>query len=134
MMHIWVSKLAIIGWDNGLSPGRRQAIIWINAGILLIGPLGTNFIEILIEILTFSLKKIRLEISSAKWQPSCLGLNVLKSRSHDTCNTYVAYMTYLVLTHWGRDKMSVIFADILICIFLNENFWISNKISLKYVP
>ena len=40
---ICVSKLTIIGSDNGLSPGRRQAIIWINAGILLIGPLGTNF-------------------------------------------------------------------------------------------
>ena len=46
--HICVSKLTIIGSDNGLSPGRRQAIIWINAGILLIGPLGTDFIEIYI--------------------------------------------------------------------------------------
>ena len=34
--HICVSKLTIIGSDNGLSPGRRQAIIWTNAGILLI--------------------------------------------------------------------------------------------------
>ena len=55
--HICVSKLAIIGSDNGLSPGRRQAIIWTNAGILLIGPFGTNFSEILIEIHIFSLKK-----------------------------------------------------------------------------
>ena len=47
--HICVNKLTIIGSDNGLSPGRRQAIIWTNAGILLIGPLGTNN-EILIEI------------------------------------------------------------------------------------
>ena len=31
--------------------------------------------------------------------------------------------------------MAAIFADdIFRCIFLNENFWISNKISLKYVP
>ena len=63
--------------DNGLSPGRRQAIIWTNAGILLIGPLGSNFSEILIEILTFSFKKIHLNMSSAKWRPYCLGLNVL---------------------------------------------------------
>ena len=28
-------------------------IIWTNAGILLIGPLGTNFSEILIEIYIF---------------------------------------------------------------------------------
>ena len=32
-----------IGSDNGLSPDQCQAIIWTNAGILLIGPLGTNF-------------------------------------------------------------------------------------------
>ena len=53
MTHIWVGKLIIIGSDNGLSPERRQAIIWANAGILLIGPMGTNFSEILIVILTF---------------------------------------------------------------------------------
>ena len=75
--HICVSKLTIIGSDNGLSPGRRQAIIWTNAGILLIGPLGTNFSDILIEILTFSFTKMRLKVSSAKWRPFCLGLNVL---------------------------------------------------------
>ena len=33
--HICVGKLTIIGSDNGLSPGRRQAIICTNAGILL---------------------------------------------------------------------------------------------------
>ena len=43
--HICVSNLTIIGSDNGLSPGRRQAIIWTNTGILLIGPLRTNFNE-----------------------------------------------------------------------------------------
>ena len=40
--HICVGKQTIIVSDNGLSPGRRQAIIWTNAGILLIGPLGKN--------------------------------------------------------------------------------------------
>ena len=77
MTHICVSNLTIISSDNGLSPGRRQAIIWTNAGILFIGPLGTNLSEILIEILTFSFKKMRLKVSSGKWQPFCLGLNVL---------------------------------------------------------
>ena len=75
--HICVSKLTIIGSDNGLSPDRRQAIVWTNAGLLLIGPLGTNFNEILIEILTFPFKKMRLKVSSAKRRPFCLGLNVL---------------------------------------------------------
>ena len=75
--HICVSKLAIIGSDNGLSPERRQANIWTNAGILLIGTLGTNFSEILSEIHTFSLKKMHLKASSAKRRPFCLCLNVL---------------------------------------------------------
>ena len=55
--HICVSKLTIIGSDNGLSPGRCQAIIWTNAGILLIGPLGTKFNEISIKIHTFHSRK-----------------------------------------------------------------------------
>ena len=78
MTHIYVSKLTIIGSDNDLSPDRRQAIFWTNTGLLLIGPLGTNFREILIEILTFSFKKMRLKVSSAKRRPFCLALNVLK--------------------------------------------------------
>ena len=77
VMHVCVSKLTTIGSDNGLSPGRRQAIIWTNGGILSIGPLWINFSEILIEIPTFSFKKMRLKVSSAKWRPCCLGLNVL---------------------------------------------------------
>ena len=74
--HICVSRLTIIGSDNGLLPDRRQAIIWTNAGILLMGPLGTNFSEILIKIYTFSFRKMHLK-TSGKWRPCCLGLNVL---------------------------------------------------------
>ena len=48
--HICIGKLTITGSDNGLSPGRRQAIIWTNAGMLLIGPLGPYFSEISIGI------------------------------------------------------------------------------------
>ena len=79
--HICVGKLTTIGSDNGLSPGRRQAIIWTNAGILLIGSgLGTNVSENSIEILTFSFTKMRLKVSSAKWRLFGLGINVLKSQ------------------------------------------------------
>ena len=44
--------------------------------------------------------------------------------------------SYIVLTYWGSDKMAAIFVDdMFLCIYLNENFQISNfKISLKYVP
>ena len=69
--HICVNKLTIIGSDNGLSPDRRQVIIWTNPGLLLIGPLGT-----------FSFKKMHLKVSSAKRRPFCLGLNVL-NMGHD---------------------------------------------------
>ena len=48
--YIGMGKLTIIGSDKGMSPGWRQAIICTNAGILLIGPLGTNLREILIAI------------------------------------------------------------------------------------
>ena len=71
----------IIGSDNGLSPVRRQAIIWTNARKLLIGPLETNFSEILIGIQTFSFKKeIAFEnvvckmasiLSRPQWVNSC---------------------------------------------------------------
>ena len=84
MTHICVGKLTIIGSDNGLLPGRRQAIIWTNAALLLIGPLGTNFSEILIEIHTFSFKKMHLKTPPAKWWPFCLGLNVLNTQWQNT--------------------------------------------------
>ena len=75
--HICIGNLTIIGSDNGLSPGRHQAITWTNVGILLIGPQGTNFSEMLMEINTFSFNKIHLKMSSGKWRPFCHGLNVL---------------------------------------------------------
>ena len=70
MTHIRVSKSTIIGSDDGLSPYQRQAIIWTNAGILLIRTLGTNFSDFLIEINTFE---------NVVWKMAaiCLGLNVL---------------------------------------------------------
>ena len=86
--HKCVGNLTIIGSDNGLSPGRRQAIISTNVGILSIGPLGTNFSEMLIEIHTFSFKKIQFKMSSEKWRPFCVGLNVL------------------TLSHWWRQCLS----------------------------
>ena len=86
--YICVGKLTTIGSDNGLLPERRLAIIWTSAGILLIGPLGTNYSEILIEIQTFSLKKIRLKMSSAKCYSFRLGLSVLM-----TVNVWVYFLS-----------------------------------------
>ena len=52
-MHICVSKLSIIGSDNGLSPGWHQVIIKINAEIVLIEPSATIFSGISVENHTF---------------------------------------------------------------------------------
>ena len=75
--HICVGKLIIIGSDNGLPPDRRQAIIWTNAGLLSIGPSRIYFSENLIKMQQFSLKKMHVKMSSAKWRLSCLSHNVL---------------------------------------------------------
>ena len=84
--HKCVSKLTIIVSDNGLTPDRRQAIIWTSAGILLIEPLGTNFSEILIGIQTFSFKKNAFENVVWKMAASCLGLNELSIHQKYPCN------------------------------------------------
>ena len=60
-----------IGSDNGLSPIRRQAIIWTNAGLLWIRPEETNVSEILFKIQNFSFTKMHLKISSAKRRTFC---------------------------------------------------------------
>ena len=75
-MHLCISKLTIIGSDNGLLLGQRQTMIWTNDGILLIWILGTNSSEILSKNHTFSFKKIHLKVSSVKWRPFCLRFNV----------------------------------------------------------
>ena len=61
---------------NSMSPGRRQAIIWTNATILLVGLLPTHFSECFIEIQTLSLKKIILRMLSVKCCRFRLGLNI----------------------------------------------------------
>ena len=58
VIHTCVSKLAIIDSDDDLSPEWVQAIIWTNAGILLIRTLGTNFSGILRKIDTFLFTKL----------------------------------------------------------------------------
>ena len=65
MTHIGVSKLP--------------------AGILLSGPLWTKFSEILIEIPSFSFKKLHLKMSSAKWRLFCPGINDLMQHNCVSC-------------------------------------------------
>ena len=88
MTHICVGNLTIIGSDNGLSPGRRQAIIWTNDGILSIRPVGTNFSDILAEINNIFIqenvfKSVVCDMAAINflgtgaiiWLPQCKGSN-----------------------------------------------------------
>ena len=117
--HICIGKLTNIGSDNGLAPGRRQAIIWTNAGILLIGLLGTNLSEILVEIHPCSFQKMHLKLLSAKRRPFCLGLNVLTCPTQvnwgninndlgiNACkqtNKYIKYWLNLWVWHYSLDN------------------------------
>ena len=74
--YICAGNLTIIGLDNCVSPYRRQVIIWTNAGMLM-RALETDISDSSIDILILSFKNMRLKVSSAKWRPFCLGLNVL---------------------------------------------------------
>ena len=79
MFMMWHSRhedLQLFDWVSNTAD-RHQAIIWTNSGMLLIGPLGTNFSDILSEIHTFSSKKMHLKMSSAKWCPFFLSSNEL---------------------------------------------------------
>ena len=117
MTRICVSKLTNIGSNNGLSPGRCQAIIWTHAGISLIGLLGTNFSEFLIEIYTFSFKKMHLKMSSGKWCPFCLGLNVLTMAEQPPTWMVWRYIFWhhnkvLGRTHSSRNRMDLVRIDL----------------------
>ena len=56
-----------------------------HAGMLLIGPLGTNFSEILVGIHTFSFKRMHLKMSSGKWRHFCISLGVLNTKVCGVC-------------------------------------------------
>ena len=116
--HICVGKLTIIGSDNDLSPGRRQAIIWTNAGILLIWTLGTNFSEISSEIHAFSFTKMLLKMSSAKWRPFCLGLNVLSFYLSNLLNNDILTKW---IPMWNKKEWHIYFKNM-----MSRNGWCLN--------
>ena len=75
-------KYPTIATDNGLSLVRQQAIILTNAIIVFIRQLETYFSDFLSKTRKFSFMEMHLKMSSAKWRPFRLGLNVL------TCHVY----------------------------------------------
>ena len=107
-----------IGLNNGLSPVWRQAIIWNNAGLLSIGPLGRNFIEIFFINENASeniVCKMVVIFARGRWVKSrlqqiqmCLTLNVTRQRV-DVMQTWSRCCLRLVGTlnislHWWHKK------------------------------
>ena len=72
--HIGTGNLTIIGSDKCLSPGSRQAIVWTNAGLVLIGPFGTNFSEIQIKIFIKqnAFESVVCEMAAILSRPKCV--------------------------------------------------------------
>ena len=108
MKYICLGNLTIIGSDNGLSPDRRQAIVWTNAGILVIGPLGTNFNGMLNEIYTFSFRPI---LVSKDW------LGCLKD---PYCGRYLN-LCHNILKMKLSVRKSIVTTDRLFCAFHDNN-------------
>ena len=112
MTHICISKLTIIGSDNGLSPVQRQAIIWTNAGILLIKPQGTKFNEILLKMKQFSFRKNVFEnvvwkMAAILSRPQCVK-SVLSKHMLDwihECFLYKLLSGECYGTHWFTDSL-----------------------------
>ena len=99
--HICVGNLTIIGSDNGLSPVRRQAIIWTNDELLLIEPLALRN-KILWKFnrnYNIFIQENAFEVSSAKWQPFCLGLNVLILHDHVMMEMRILYRPFVMRIH-----------------------------------
>ena len=133
-------NLTIIGSDSGLSPGRCQAIIWTNAGILLNWTLGTNFSQILSKICTWK----------CIWK-CCLpngghfvSVSVCQCKSDLTPvqSSHVffvwSYCSVPCASWWPgtvtlRPKINGgNFPDVFKCISLHENIWPSIKISQNF--
>ena len=98
----WVS----IGSDNGLSPDWHEAIISTNAGILLIGSLGTNFSEIRIKIQTVSFMKMHFEMSSEKCCPCCPGVDELNCQLGEAIWPWIEWVEPIMQgDYWCGDDL-----------------------------
>ena len=103
MTHICVSKLASIGSDNGLSPGRWYAIIWPNAGKLIIDPLGNKFNEILIKSIHFHFQENEFEnvvwkMAAILSRPECVSKPVIQLQLNNMICSSVVVIPWTCVT------------------------------------
>ena len=102
VMHICVGKLTTIGSDNGLSLVEAKSL----TEPMLIGPLGTKFREIFIEIHIVSLNKVHLKMSSGNWRPFCFLYNVLKLDSVP-CSHWRKFCQHYMLYHFHHCRDAI---------------------------
>ena len=122
--HICVSKLTIIGSYNGLLPGRRQAIIWTSAGILLIGPLVTTFSEILIEIHIFnSHKYVVWKMLTILSRPQCVKTQSMQESSSVRADPFPST--------WGESSLQCATARIRVYNRFLPSLWHRESILIK---
>ena len=112
MTHICVRKLTIIGSNNSLSPSRRQAIIYMRAGILSNGPLGRNLSEIFIEIHTFLFRENAFEDVVRKMAAISERTQCANSPSHylGQCRFIVIWMPGNTLW-WNLNQTTTLFTQ-----------------------
>ena len=98
LTHICVSELIVIGSDNGLSPGWRQAIIWTNAGNI-VNKLQWNFnwnSNIFFQENVF--ESVVCEMLAMLSRPQCVYsvgyLTVLMNRTYDKGTKYWKYVIH----------------------------------------
>ena len=90
----------------------RQAIIWTNAGILLIGPFRINFSEISIKNSNIFIQE-NFKMSPGKWRPCCLGLYVLIDGKH------------IGFRYWWRNIYCLIMGQV-------DRLWFITKLLYSY--
>ena len=146
--------------DNGNKPLPESIITWVHQWVNTLRSQQTWPLTI-VEADTFSFSwiqdlyfdsKMHLKMLSGKWQPFCLGLNVLRSEPwwSRSVMPYGVWSTMEFMGHWvqwvyhhrltlinssspGQNRHHFI-EGMLKCIFLNKNIWISNKIWLECIP
>ena len=110
-------KLTITGSDNGLAPIRRQAIIWSNAGILLIETLGTDLpytihpTEVWQSHIPWFLSQhvfwvVVSDLAGLAHQGSVLQLVATDFLWKLIWRLKIYINPWCFLTHWGRDEMN----------------------------
>ena len=135
VMNICISKLTIIESDNDLSLGQCQAIIWTNAGILLIQIMGAHFGEILSKLHTVSFKKMHLKLLSGKWHPFLSWLQCVKTQQNATNNPLYTWFLRCSILYFNSSPTgqngSHFTDDIFRCIFVSFVFKLKFQWSLS---